>query len=67
MISQPVRHLELSTRKGTKNVRETSDMVVGELSTEDTERTENFQCRLCVLLTKKTTKDTEGHGVFVIK
>ena len=29
MIPQPVRHLELSTDKGTKNVRETSDMVMG--------------------------------------
>ena len=28
MISKPVRHLELSTNKGTKNVRETSDIEV---------------------------------------
>lgn len=27
MILHPVRHLELSTYKGTKNVRETSDIV----------------------------------------
>lgn len=27
LIPHPVRHLELSTYKGTKNVRETSDMV----------------------------------------
>ena len=30
MISHPVRHLELSTYKGTKKVRETLDMVGGE-------------------------------------
>nr|DAH36532.1 MAG TPA: hypothetical protein [Caudoviricetes sp.] len=28
MISYPVRHLELSTNKGMKNVRETSDIRV---------------------------------------
>lgn len=49
MISQPVRHLELSTRKGTKNVRETSDMVgwaAGVFVNEKNERMKNFEHRM---------------------
>ena len=38
MIPYPVRHLELSAYKGTKNVRETSDIVRG-LPTESTKIT----------------------------
>ena len=38
MIQVTEKHLELSNHEGTKNVRETSDMVMWRETTEDTKR-----------------------------